>query len=545
MNNLKFRVNNKPLLLISAFVFILILPLVFWSNEPPPTDCANYYAPMIEAISEGNWTHGYWWGIQPFFTSVGGFFAWLLGLDGFTAAKLTSAFFYALIFIPLFKLNRLVFSERIAWLSLGLLFCCSRMMRYAGSGIQDTGKTFFLTWIVYETISYCQQGSWAKALRLAVAGFGLTLIRPEGAFLGPLFLLGLFVWEFLRGEARFKPLKTLSAGLLCLWMLTPWIYFQYYSTGTPALGGVQKGYLKPVFNELGLFVEATSQIPQEPQAIREIMARPVEKPPEDYLGSNGFYEDVLVEVFKGLMPLYMLLYLPVLWQRIAKRKMTASEWALVGVVVFHTLFFIAATKGLWTQKRYIIAVLPLLLGWSALGLDRILSWLHRYWPRKVYFGLIGLVLISGYVAGVKDLRGPSSKRKQKALEDLYKSVCWFKEQAANDDSQPLLPTEQHYYAKSSLVICSDNPKLAYLAGATNIELKKYGDDLNPDEILAILREKRVDFVVIDDKILSESEAMQVICEGLSTQVLGRFKVISAEDIGVNEFNVFSQAFAIN
>lgn len=534
MNNLKFRDNNTSLLVISAFVFILILPVVFWAKEPPPTDCANYYAPMIEAISEGSWTHGYWWGIQPLFTTIGGLLAWLLGLDGFTAAKLTSVLFYTLTFIPLFKLNRLVFSERIAWLSLGLFFCCSRIMRYAGSGIQDTGKIFFLTWMVYETVAYTKSGSWAKAWRLAVADFGLTLIRPEGAFLGPLFLIGLFVWEFFKGEQRFKPVKTLMAGLLCLSMLSPWIYFQYYSTGTPALGGVQKGYLKPVFNELGLFVEATSQLPQEPQAIRDIMARPVEKPPEDYLGSNGFYEDVLVEVFKGLMPLYMLLYLPILWRRISKRQMTASEWLLVSVVVLHTLFFIVATKGLWTQKRYIIAVLPLLLGWSAIGLDWILRWLDGHLPRKVFFGMIGLIMIGGYMAGMKDLRGPSSKRKQKALEDLYESASWFKEQAAHDDSQPLLPTQTHYYANRSLVICSDNPKLAYLAGATNIELKKYSPSHKTDDILTVLRAKRVDFVVIDDKILTNCPNFEKMYKGLPTESVGELEIIRVRDLQLSD-----------
>ncbi len=507
--------------------FILALPLVI-CDTTPPTDSSYFYSPMIKAVADGDWEHAFWPMIPPLFSIIGGGFAKVSGVGAFTAAKLVSVLFFALTVIPLYKLHRLLFNRKVANISVLLYLCCSRIMRYAGSGILDTGKLFFLTWVVYEVIVFVDRRSWTTVIRLAIASAGLALIRPEGSCLAPAILILLLLWELFQGEKRFRPVKSLIAGFLCLMMVSPWMYYQYQKTGYPVLNSVQVPVVKAVASKLGGKSEASCPLPQEPEAIQNVINRPLEHKVVRPVLRNGIWDGMVKEVYKGLHPLYLILYLPVIFLRIRRKEFNGYEWFLLTIGILHTLFFIAATKGLWTQKRYIIAVLPLFLGWASIGLLSLWSMLckkatiKRFLPYLACFAIVGF-----YVNGLKDLRSSSRKCKQDELNAFTQAVDWFKTESAKmlpAGSSALASTDRIYYNSSKLKISCYNSKLVFMAGGTNVHPGKFRPILNYQDMLAIFKAKSVNFLVLTDRMLKEfPEFANVKNDSVNFRILRQIK----------------------
>ena len=157
----------------------LALPLAA-CTAIPSLDVAGRYAPMADALAAGEWRYAFHPRVSPLLPVLGGVFSFLSGWSGFAGVKIAASLLFALAVFPLFALFKRVFSEQVAcWGVLFFLFC-SHVLRYAGEGLRDAGKTLPLAiaaWALIGLRSAPRQ--WRYYLWLGAAFALGTAIRPE------------------------------------------------------------------------------------------------------------------------------------------------------------------------------------------------------------------------------------------------------------------------------------------------------------------------------------------------------------------------------
>ncbi len=352
--------DGKKLLFLFSLGMLICMPLILF-NVDPGKDTSMFYTPMIREIARGNFAGGYYPMIPPLFSTVGAIFCFL-GLHCFTAAKLTSTLFFVGTIFPIWGIVHRVFGKRYAfWACLTFLFC-HRMIRHAGDGLIDPGKAFFLTLTVYLLIRSSNGCSIRLATSLGLALAGLTLVRGEGVmFAGIAIALALFL--ILRKGRSMKSMVS-SVILVCTFSLAifPWVLNSYVQTGYPVTDSRQIGLLRPVFRRLGVSRRTPSLTVNSPML--ELVAKPAK-------GSERKqpYSKVSKEVFEGIYPLFSWLSIigMISWHR--RKKWSVESHVIIGTVILHTTILTVLLVGAnaFVQKRYVIAVLPLLMGWVAIG----------------------------------------------------------------------------------------------------------------------------------------------------------------------------------
>lgn len=163
---------------------LLLATLTAILNPLPANDVIGRYAPAAEAFADGNWKYAFHPRFGVFFTTFAGLFVWLLGVSGVVACKIVSVLFFSLSVFPLCELFKLIWNKKIALIAT-LLYCfCSHLLRYAGDGVRDNGKTLALAIIGYGLISFYKNNHSAKKIFLFSLGCALlTVLRGEGALI--------------------------------------------------------------------------------------------------------------------------------------------------------------------------------------------------------------------------------------------------------------------------------------------------------------------------------------------------------------------------
>ena len=167
------------------FVFaLLIAALTAILNPLPANDVVARYAPAAEAFAAGDWQYAFHPRFGVYFTAFSGIFVWLTGVDGVIACKIVSILFFSISVFPLYKLFNLIWNNKIA-LQAVLLYCfCSHLLRYAGDGVRDNGKTLALSLIGCGVFSFCKKDYSVKSIFLFSSGCALlTVLRGEGALI--------------------------------------------------------------------------------------------------------------------------------------------------------------------------------------------------------------------------------------------------------------------------------------------------------------------------------------------------------------------------
>ena len=167
------------------FVFaLLIAALTAILNPLPANDVIARYAPAAEAFAKGDWLYAFHPRFGVYFTAFAGFFVWLTGVNGVVACKIVSILFFSVSVFPLYKLFNLIWNNKIA-LQAVLLYClCSHLLRYAGDGVRDNGKTLALSLIGCGLVSFYKKDHSVKSVLLFSSGCALlTVLRGEGTLI--------------------------------------------------------------------------------------------------------------------------------------------------------------------------------------------------------------------------------------------------------------------------------------------------------------------------------------------------------------------------
>lgn len=189
------KIRENPKFLLAAFwciCCVAYIPILFL-NISPSRDVANRYAPMAEAFARGDFMFAFHPRCQVLHPAVSGIFA-ALGVDGFSACKMSSFLFFLLTVLPLFFLCKRVFGFAIAKGAV-LLFAMASPLVYslACSGLRDSVKMFVLLLISHAFVCIVQERDKLKWYIYAGISCGLAVCTRNDLVLTAIivmFLLG-------------------------------------------------------------------------------------------------------------------------------------------------------------------------------------------------------------------------------------------------------------------------------------------------------------------------------------------------------------------
>ena len=482
-------------------------PMVVYTRDMP-TDAASYYARMAREIASGNWAHGFFPMIPPLVPCLGGGVSALLRVDAYAALKLVSTLFFALTVFPVYVLAREVWGKRTArWCALLYVFC-SRLIRYGGSGLLDPAKTFFFVLMTCALVLYWRRGAARRhAVLVGVGAAGMALSRADGLFFAGLGCVALILMEVWKRRAEdggrwWVPADALVSISVMLVLLCPLVVYQLCTIGYPLTDSRQLPYAKAVLDRFGYHPFFPSVMEHEP--FPWVFG-------QQTLSSIGW------EMLKGHYPPYLLLALPTIAVRLHRRRFTRTEWLVLGAWLVHTLLFtVLALRGWFGTKRYFVTVVPLLCGWTAIGLIACYDALIRRcptWGRHTAAVVLGTCIFLSVWDGNHRARPtlkPARRLQAEMSRDMAKWLATEGIRRVPAGFQGLKSTTASYHNGGRPVVLSLDANLVYLSRGDNATLPAIDTTstaftyasheqatFDLDWLLGTCHSKRVHYVVLD------------------------------------------------
>lgn len=508
---------------LAVFAAIMCLP-TFFLHFYPPSDFAHFYGPMIREFAAGRYAGAYHPGRPPLLPTLAGLIAIPSGLDAYSAGKLVSILFFALTVFPLYNLHKNIFDRRIAVVACVLFILCSRIMRYASGGQLASTKIFFLVCLAWALSVMTTRPHWIKALVLGLAAAGITLARAEGlliAGLGIGFLLTIEIGTN-RKYLRLLPYHTVMAFGIFLLAISPWVLYEIKMTGYPVTDSRQIHHIRKSFEFIGITTDRQGQMPKDMftavpnPASQTAVPGPGQDDESELKFWRGIWHNVVIESYKGLYPEYIPLLILGLAISFRQKRWTTAKSCLLGGYILHGVIILAMLGGTWTQKRYMIQALPLLLGWTAMGTIVIYDFLHSKIgsdTKRASFckvGLAALVLIMFYRGNRKGLEDWRLIRHGESKErSAYLAGQWIRDDAARraqnhkKPSTALNSTKLHYHSGANPIVMTYNPRISFFASADLISPRLYPQVSDIHNIIKLGKDKSADYVVVDSNLLKE------------------------------------------
>ncbi len=439
-----------------AMAFFFCLPAIILVDVPT-RDTSYFYTPMIRAIARGDWEHSYFPMIPPLFSTLGGLLSRILFLDAFTAGKIISALFFSLTVFPLYFIKKQIFSKQVAIVATCLFICCSRLIHYGTSGGIDTAKMFFIVLFVYSFLEFIYSQNWKILFVMSISLAGMSLSRGEGIAISLFFILIPFLFEISKKKL---PVKSIIVGCLMFVLLTPWMIYEYKTVGFPVTDSRQIGYIYKIGDIFNIeLVSKNSILAKKSQNLlkyeNEINIQNTKIQSDNTQNSISslqklevLWKKLFLEFWKGLYPFYFIFAIPVLLKKIKKKDFSKKEKLLIIIFVIHTFIILGVVSFTFTQKRYIIQAMPLLLGWSAIAFISIFSYFENKKLSQVYKNLmvcfIAIFITLSLNSGIKCV-SPFSKKRNIEKEYKYKKISKIINNINfGKISEPLKTTKFHY-----------------------------------------------------------------------------------------------------
>ena len=159
------------------------------------SDSAARYAPMADAFAAGDWRMAFHPRFGVMFQVLSGSVAAMMGIDGDRSLQIVAFGLLSLSLVPIWFLSKRIFGERVAWLSVLLVFFGDDFFRYSLDGLRDSGKCLGFALLGLGVVE--RKGHWF--------GIGLFVLISLASYcfaVGMLFLSGWCVYALLRREWR-------------------------------------------------------------------------------------------------------------------------------------------------------------------------------------------------------------------------------------------------------------------------------------------------------------------------------------------------------
>lgn len=413
------------MLLFAALFAAFSTTVAVWINYLPFRDVATRYAPMAEALAEGDWRYAFHPRVPPLQALSGALTALICRCDGFTALKISSALWHLGSLFLVFVLFRNVYKERKMLPALAAL--CYAFYPYAFhmaySGLRESAKTFLLLLIALALVKIRDNARKSGGYILLGIGCGLSAVHRQEMI--PLALCCIFfgaVEESLDGKfpRRIFIPAVMTMAFLAVNTMINRHFFQiampdcsfeqlYQKLSGGGKPGVAVFYLSAL--ALAVFIPAAGftaakllrKVPWQYffcgalalTAATTLWALKRDPAAEiwEFLDSvsKGFYR------FAGAFAFLSIIYLA--WRKRLSRSdlwvlATAFSAAILSIVLTH-LFY----GKLFVPSRYLFPGMPLLFGVLLLGIEELFSLVSRF-IGKFPAQILSILLIGGAVYGL-------------------------------------------------------------------------------------------------------------------------------------------------
>jgi len=509
---LKMSCTNKQIksfpwmpLPLALLGFLIPLPLLFLL-EIPQNDVAARYAPMAEAFAAGQWKFAFHPRVPPLHTVTAGLFAMALNINGFTAAQLASALFFALGILPFYGILRRVFDQKTATIASFLYLFCAPWLELAFSGLRDSAKGAALLLAVYGIVLiFKHRKKWSGYLWTAIGCGGLALVRGD-CLLYALLLLGTaFLMELRQNRLLCFPLRSLIAGALFFLLIAPWVQYQYKTIGYPVAAVQQAHILMRIEKQFGISLSRPTPSTPEPatnqplsslnkvlsdtsanmsaRTIRKSNVKPADffflkKDSPSYAASEPIEKKYTLLKFskstsKGFYPPFALIAFAMIFYRIWNKLWAPTETILLLMVLLHFILQVGqialANRILYVSSRYLIGASLLLFGWAALGLITIYRTISPSLRSKKWLRLIpcGLLIALYLHAGQRIIKPYTSEKSRTQKQAILACAEWIRTVYPNCgqyDPKPLTHPLLYHTGKRPRILTSEPSVGLFVSG---------------------------------------------------------------------------------
>lgn len=407
---------------ILALLAILLLVPCIILNDIPQRDVACRYAPMAEAIADGDYLLAFNPRIPLLHPLLGGIVCRLFCCNGFLAVKICSMLCYALTLMPLMFLMRRLYGARVSFIS-GILYLGTvPLLRFAFSGLRESLKCLLLVVaaLIAVKIWECRR-DWRLYFIGGIMAFLMCMTRIEMIFCGAFFLLYLARLDV--GEGIF-PWRSLMAFCVATTGLLPVMFIYRKLNGRLILDSHLISFEKTgaLFLFLCLAVLVVyllcylwNMIPHQGRRriviggivlvflgvlLKGIAAGLFRNPIADFY----FLERCIEGMFSFMLPLVVV----GVFVRLFTGEWSKEDNIVLIICIVHAASVIVPMVVLEDKilihRRYLNPGIALALGWSAVGWSAIVDFLKLFCPFKVkrrhlkaFLLAIGIVVTTCFV----------------------------------------------------------------------------------------------------------------------------------------------------
>lgn len=496
---------NEWIILAGLMAFAFIIRLFMLRYEYVLSPDGVYYAILGKNLISGNLKEGlstYWPPLYPLLVGVSS----LVFHDIEFGGRFISVLAGSLLIIPVYLLFRRSYGKEVAFLGAFLTTLYPSLIQYSTKLLTESVYTLlFMTGILTGWFALSEGKRYAFFLTGLAFG-ACYLIRPEAiGYMGLMIILTTIVSSILN-KLTFKRILLNNLILISGFVLLalPYIFYLYQDTGRwmisekfgthfPTMSSYSWFHLYE--NEDNTMADriwaGNHSAVDAPDGGMKLNPAPNWRPniPLMMLGSiKGLKYHYEVVIPKTLPALFILLSAVGLFRTRWSRERAGMEAYLL-------LFFISTIIGysiVWPDPRYLVPQLPVLICWAAKGVVEIGDWFaetaehltdqrHFFMRNRklIRFMLIAVVLLSLMPGITYPIRGNMLDQPVEQKQ----AASWIKE-----------------HGKSKPLIMSTGPWAAFYSGGRHI----YLPDNEYPVILEYARRKKVDYIVIDERLTPET-----------------------------------------
>ena len=407
--------REKILLSSSIFLALATVFCTFFLNDIPLRDVAHRYAPMAEAFAAGDIQHAFHLRVPVLHTVTSGIAALITNCDGFTASKLSSAFWY---FIGMFILYKLVLHladnnrKTALWtLLLYAVFPCAVQM--ASSGLRESAKTAFLLLSALSLVRiYSNSRNITNYILLGIA-CGLGLLIKVDTVLTAIFVFALAAF-IESGDKKF-PLMTMASGAAALLFSLPSVLLNY---SIFKIAASDWKFAVPFYRYLNRFPDVSDYLStvliiylltlvsvwslkkiSQKISVRHLFFTAAAALAAAIIVCSLYFGITCRETaafclafakgFYSFAGLFILLCIIV---KIRRRKISETEYIVLTLCIINAAVNILPVllfeKRLWVSERYLLSAMPLLFGFFICGINDLENFIGRYIGKKRSFAVL-------------------------------------------------------------------------------------------------------------------------------------------------------------
>ena len=463
--------------------------------------------------------HPYWSPLYPFFVA----FAGKMTSNFELAGRLVSIFFGTILIVPVYLFAEKYLSKKVAWFCSLLIVFFPTLIESSVSALTESLYIFMaISGVILGFIALQKESIWLAALTGGL--FSLAyLTRPEGfgfliVFIGLTGCLLLCqIFKNHKYQLLFLPVSTIASFVI---ISSPYFYYLHHVTGKWTISSKgttnMQGSITAMENKGNkpnpwlLLNEENTHLPddeiyhtgeflkyyQHGNQVHDSVADQKVVKINGFLifkkYMKNFYEVITTGISQVISLPLILLALLGLFGKPWDRRRIWRELYLISYIIF---FWILLIPMFHVTERYMLQMVPIVLFWSGLGVDRMAEWIQKtsmafqiFQNKRILFALkmffVLMLVGSFFIPGLfrMTLKNPLSSEKWVEPIEQKKAGLWLKE-----------------YSNETPIIMAWNHAISFYAGNYNIKetISIPRNDL--DRVLAYARNRGAKYLALNEK----------------------------------------------